>query len=61
MLIGASKNVKEELGKAGKELEKMEKEDKGHIEHVGVDKSVFDELEIEKSKNPGSPLQGDWA
>lgn len=61
MLIGASKNVEKELGKAGKELKEMEKKDEEHIEHVGVDKSVFDELEIEKDKNPGSPLQGDWA
>ncbi|KAJ8659708.1 hypothetical protein O0I10_004690 [Lichtheimia ornata] len=61
MLIGASKNVEKELGKAGKELKEMEKKDEEHIEHVGVDKSVFDELEIEKSQNPGSPLQGDWA
>ncbi|KAI8141519.1 hypothetical protein BJV82DRAFT_518078 [Fennellomyces sp. T-0311] len=61
MLIGATEKVKEELGNAGKELEKMEEKDEDFVEHVGVDKSVFDALELEKKENPVEPLEGKWA
>ncbi|KAG2221539.1 hypothetical protein INT45_004533 [Circinella minor] len=60
MLIGATEKITKELGEAGKELEKMEKKDEEHIEHVGVDKSVFDELDLEKKSNPAEPLKGEW-
>ncbi|KAI9245123.1 hypothetical protein BDA99DRAFT_566028 [Phascolomyces articulosus] len=61
LLVGATEKVQEELDKAGKTLEKMEKEDEEHVEHVGIDKSVFDELELVKKENPIEPLkEGKW-
>lgn len=61
VLVGGTEDVKGELGKVGQELEKMEKEDEEQIKHVGVDKKVFDDLELEQKQNPVEPLKGNWA
>ncbi|KAI9492803.1 hypothetical protein BDB00DRAFT_826494 [Zychaea mexicana] len=60
MLVGATEKIETELGNAGKELEKMEKEDEEHVDYVGADQSVFDELELSKKENPIEPLKGEW-
>ncbi|KAG0173328.1 hypothetical protein DFQ28_009273 [Apophysomyces sp. BC1034] len=60
MLIGAKKDVMAELGKTGKALEEMEIEDEEHIEYVGVDQALFDDLHLESKNNPVEPLKGEW-
>ncbi|KAI8068418.1 hypothetical protein BC940DRAFT_237901 [Gongronella butleri] len=61
VLVGATTDVKGELGKVGKELEEMEKQDEEEIEYKGVDKAIFDNLHLKAKEHPIEPLSGDWA
>ncbi|KAI9104502.1 hypothetical protein DFS34DRAFT_196972 [Phlyctochytrium arcticum] len=60
LLIGASDDVGNELGREGQELEQMEEE--AHKEIVKLeDEHLFDELRLDKMEFKTEPLFGEWA
>lgn len=61
VLVGGTEDVEKELGQVGQDLEKMEEKDEEEIKHIGVDKKIFDDLELERKEHPVEPLKGDWA
>jgi hypothetical protein len=58
IIIGASDDLKAELGKTGEQLEKLEEADVA----LGLtDETVFEELHLDKSRNLPEPLvEGEW-
>jgi hypothetical protein len=58
VIIGASDDLKAELGKTGEQLEKLEEADVA----LGLtDETVFEELHLDKSRNLPEPLvEGEW-
>lgn len=60
MLVGAKHDIQEELGKVAEKLEEEEEKDEERIEHVGVEATVFKDLELEQKQNPTEALKGEW-